>query len=104
MKVKILPVKNEDFLCSGAPHDGVLRCVHDVSKNDESCIKNEESCIKNGSKCSTRTLAAPLSAVLSSRKTLWWSMAGSLLSLLLMLLLVPFGDKVVWVLWVGAVR
>ena len=50
----------------------------------------------------TRTLAAPLSAVLSSRKTLWWSMAGSLLSLLLMLLVIPFGDKVVWVLWVGA--
>ena len=50
----------------------------------------------------TRVLAAPLSAVLSSRNTLWFSMAGSMFSLLLMLLLLPFGEKAVSVLWIGA--
>ena len=50
----------------------------------------------------TRTLAAPLSAVLSSRKTLWYSMLGSILSLAFMLLLLPFKKRAVPVLWIGA--
>lgn len=50
----------------------------------------------------TRTLAAPLSAFLSSRKTLWYSMLGSILSLVFMLLLLVFKKKAVPVLWIGA--
>ena len=50
----------------------------------------------------TRTIAAPLSAFLSSRKTLWYSMLGSILSLVCMLLLLVFKKKAVPVLWIGA--